>query len=146
MLILRREDGSWTKAVHRSGDGIRIGVGRFGVVGSRQVLDVEVVDEGRAFEVEGPRPFGHTSTYRRPDDLRLFCCPATSFTCRLGNWIKVTHRPSGDVLGVMVASVERTDVNLGFEDPARNYLLERPECRNRAAPESPPQTPPDPIP
>lgn len=52
-----------------------------------------------------------------------------------GQWVEVTHR-SGDVLRVRVYQIEDGkpgNVNLAFDDEARNFEIERPE-RNRKEP------------
>ncbi len=46
-----------------------------------------------------------------------------------GQWIEVTHR-SGDVLRFRVYDVcgeESVHVNLAFDDPSRNFVIQRPE-------------------
>lgn len=51
-----------------------------------------------------------------------------------GQWLEVTHR-SGDVLRIRVCRIEPGipgQLNLAFDDEARNFEIERPERRRRA--------------
>lgn len=51
---------------------------------------------------------------------------------REGQWIEITHR-SGDVLRFRVYDIYEGPgrVNLAFDDPARNFEIERPERLHR---------------
>ena len=50
-----------------------------------------------------------------------------------GQWVEVTHR-SGDLLRVRVCQIESGrpgQLNLAFDDDARNFAIERPERKQR---------------
>lgn len=52
-----------------------------------------------------------------------------------GQWVEITHR-SGDTLRVRVCKIEPGHpghLNLAFDDEPRNFEIERPERRLRAA-------------
>jgi hypothetical protein len=46
-----------------------------------------------------------------------------------GHWLEVTHAASGDVLRVRVQDIKPGKLNLVFDDPERNFAIERPERR-----------------
>jgi hypothetical protein len=60
-----------------------------------------------------------------------------------GQWIEITHARTGDVLRIRLYDVVGGlpgRANLAFDDPARNFAIERPE--RRLAPRADAPTPP----
>jgi hypothetical protein len=50
-----------------------------------------------------------------------------------GQWVEVTHA-SGDVMRIRVCQIEAGcpgHLNLAFDDPERNFEIQRPERKNR---------------
>ena len=43
-----------------------------------------------------------------------------------GQWVELTHR-SGDVIRVRVCQIAGGQLNLAFDDSARNFEIQRPE-------------------
>jgi hypothetical protein len=47
-----------------------------------------------------------------------------------GQWVDITHR-SGEVIRIRVCDISPGQLNLAFDDDARNFQVERPERRKR---------------
>ncbi len=52
-----------------------------------------------------------------------------------GQWVEITHVKTGEVLRIRTYDIHGGlpgHVNLAFDDPSRNYAIQRPEKLNRA--------------
>ena len=60
-----------------------------------------------------------------------------------GQWVEVTHR-SGDVMRIRVSKIRpgfQPQLDLAFEDDARNFMIQRPERKTRIDEGVPPPSP-----